>query len=866
MWTWGIALCSAAIGALGAQPLPFAEDFEAAGIDQARWDYGVPEGTDGRVEIVDGALRVLSVDRGFALSPRVELPPWHVVEFDYYQPADERHGGYRNSISCEVATKAPGIEWNGAAWYIEEGGGAWSHYRGVWAPRAQASGGFPPALDRWFHVRAADLGDSTVISVADRDTGAQICQVWVPHDPIVSGRLCFSAGAYTEGSRWGFWLDNLRVSRADATVPEAPAPLASAGDWVPPAAWQPQAIAGRSFWHLAEYQPETWERWGLQDHPLFAEAAWLHAPPDEALLAGCGKPFTMEPSSDPATRERQVRIAQQAGDRFLGFYGLELGPGGPLNEWGDGLIRQDLGDRFGGPIADRDDGLRRLRKLYEDLADTAPVPRAALALDGYRVFHHHAFRWGAQSVIAEVGENIPCTSLQIAAARGAGREFGKPWGIDLSSWFAGMVTDYRWSPDYLTAQSGPFSGHSASLHKRLSYAAWLGGANALWFENRDLLTVADNDVRQLAGYDGDSVNRGYRLSPVGEMAEHLFSLARAEDRGVPYTPVAVLLDFAHGWSPKGCAPHQIWGRLPFTEADSMLDEFFNTIYAWNPSRGYEGEQLNAYQAEGEQGYLAETPFGDLFDVLTTETCETLGGYRAVILVGDVRIGPELADRLRQYVADGGTLVINARQVGPSLPEGLLGARLTGETRQAAEAVCTLDGETMASGPFDYAVLSLDGARPMVTTPGGADVLASVHEVGRGRVVLTTPSYLLDTDRQALPLLPHLLGHLCSGLTPVRVSPGVGYTVNRTADGWVIGLFNNRGVYKKPLGLPTVRPEETARVAVSLTGRVRTVEEWVAGEAPEVEADGESTYVRLGIPPGDVRVLHVVEEGASPPRP
>ncbi len=136
------------------------------------------------------------------------------------------------------------------------------------------------------------------------------------------------------------------------------------------------------------------------------------------------------------------------------------------------------------------------------------------------------------------------------------------------------------------------------------------------------------------------------------------------------------------------------------------------------------------------------------------------------------------------------------------------------------------------------------------------MLACAHSVGRGKVILTTPSYLLGRDGAALPLLPHLLAHLCSGLSPVRVSPGVQYTINRSADGWVIGLFNNQGVTKAPLGRATVRYEEALAVAVEFAGAVAKVEEWVAGAAPEVRLDGQRATIRLEVPAGDVRVVHV----------
>lgn len=130
-----------------------------------------------------------------------------------------------------------------------------------------------------------------------------------------------------------------------------------------------------------------------------------------------------------------------------------------------------------------------------------------------------------------------------------------------------------------------------------------------------------------------------------------------------------------------------------------------------------------------------------------------------------------------------------------------------------------------------------------------------RSVGQGRVILTTPPYLLDRDNRALPLLDHLLTHLTSGLLPVRVSPGVECLVSKTQDGWVVGLISNRGVYKQAIGPPDIRPEESVSVAVRLEGVATSVEEWLTAAKLEPQVAEGATTVTLTVPAGDVRVLH-----------
>ncbi|MHA1573168.1 MAG: hypothetical protein ACTSX8_04180, partial [Alphaproteobacteria bacterium] len=324
---------------------------------------------------------------------------------------------------------------------------------------------------------------------------------------------------------------------------------------------------------------------------------------------------------------------------------------------------------------------------------------------------------------------------------------------------------------------------------------------------------------------------------------------------VPYTPVAIMVDYAHGWSPYGCTPHLIWARLPLRKGDHMLDEFFNTIFPWNPKRDY-SDAGSAKALFREEGYIVSGPFGDIFDVFTNRSTRTLDGYRAVVLVGDVRIDKAVAARLDAYVRAGGALVINAAQVGDHLRPEFLGVRLTCKVATGNTALCKLDGKTMRSETFRYARCEPLGAKPIIVEPTTGHILASVNQVGKGRVILTTPTYLLDEKNRALPMLTHLLAHLTSGLIPVRVSPGVGWMLSKNARGWVVGLINNKGVYKRPLGPPQIKPEEAVPVTIEFDGEVVSAREWLTDAALRYNRAGGKTTVTLTVPAGDVRIVEL----------
>src|SRR3712207_5995068 len=136
------------------------------------------------------------------------------------------------------------------------------------------------------------------------------------------------------------------------------------------------------------------------------------------------------------------------------------------------------------------------------------------------------------------------------------------------------------------------------------------------------------------------------------------------DRGVAYTPVAFLLDPAHGWDMTDW-PHWPFGVAQIERHDRALRELFGAAYY--PSLVTEGEPATA----DRQAYVSSA-FGDIFDVLVASErhAAAIDSYRALVVGGRVEWTPAFVERLRAYVRAGGTLVLNAAQA-KGLPEDLL---------------------------------------------------------------------------------------------------------------------------------------------------------------------------------------------------
>ena len=63
-----------------------------------------------------------------------------------------------------------------------------------------------------------------------------------------------------------------------------------------------------------------------------------------------------------------------------------------------------------------------------------------ISVTGHSHYEAYAGEWGARCIGLEVGENIAFTQSKLAFARGASRQWQKPWSVQVSPWFNGACT------------------------------------------------------------------------------------------------------------------------------------------------------------------------------------------------------------------------------------------------------------------------------------------------------------------------------------------------------------------------------------------------------------------------------------------
>jgi hypothetical protein len=254
-------------------------------------------------------------------------------------------------------------------------------------------------------------------------------------------------------------------------------------------------------------------------------------------------------------------------------------------------------------------------------------------------------------------------------------------------------------------------------------------------------------------------------------------------------------------------------------------------------------------------------YGNIFDVLIDrpERARAIFHYPVVWLAGDVDLGGTWPTLLEEYVRKGGTLVANIDAVR-RLPSKLLGVRPTGKS-VVAEQWQPEGGDARPTTPFEVAEVERAGASVLAWATPKTPLLTR-HSVGSGAVMVAMVPRLLGQDERAHPLLPYLMNGLTANLLPIEVRRADGtplrgevmYQVNKTKDGYLVLLVNNRGVDKTQNGVARVDRRAFADVALRTALPVKSVREHTESRDLTPVKGETGTEIRLRVYPGDVQVL------------
>lgn len=465
-------------------------------------------------------------------------------------------------------------------------------------------------------------------------------------------------------------------------------------------------------------------------------------------------------------------------------------------------------------------------------------------------FAHALGEWGVRSFGMETAAVQPMTAMRIAFTRGAARQYGgnvfyyhAPNFGDTATTFT-KQQNFAGPDNFFHSRYGATMGPSLSWYRKSYYLYYMSGASAIYLEQG-----FDQFFKPGPG------EHPFQLNPLGRITDEFVRFAgKHPDPGVPYTPIAFLLDPAHGFEMTDY-PHWPFEVSQINRSDRALRELFGAAYYPGPVR--EGEP-----ASGERQAFVPGIFGNIFDVLVASEThkDAIDNYRAVIVGGDIKWSSEWAQKLSAYVRNGGVVVLNTAQSN-GLPQEFLGVQEIGAPLEADTARCLAVGEPvqdLSGQVFRYRKVEPKGAEVLIATASG-NPLVTVNKVGRGKVVFVTVPDLLGEDERLVPFAAHLLAHLASEATPVRVEGDVEYLINRSARGWVVTLFNDNGVFKPQQGMAQVDRSAIVNATVSLRGAaISSATEWTSERTLTVKKQaGSSDIVSVNIAAGGIAVAELV---------
>jgi len=238
-----------------------------------------------------------------------------------------------------------------------------------------------------------------------------------------------------------------------------------------------------------------------------------------------------------------------------------------------------------------------------------------ISVSGYIQLHHAALRLGAKNIMSEIGNQVPLTAFQIAFARGAARQYNKPFGVYYEPWVGdpfGCVCalDFTtWDPGTKNQKSlmgkyhiGQEYGSSRSLLRRLLFYSWLAGAT-YWSEEWGAENYFSNW-------------EDYPLTDYGKIIRDFLTISNQYSRPKPVVPVALVM------------PTDIFGvdiRYIAGGTDNLYHNIASPDSFHVRLRVFAMDILAADQSQhgSEARNLTPSPWISSFDVLSAETTEEI---------------------------------------------------------------------------------------------------------------------------------------------------------------------------------------------------------------------------------------------------
>lgn len=583
-------------------------------------------------------------------------------------------------------------------------------------------------------------------------------------------------------------------------------------------------------------------------------ARWLDEHPQQnwAMMSNYhpGKPV------GPAGQELFARYR----DRFVGsIAGEALGPGYTKNELvlaatANAQTRRELIEAYSRVYLDM--VAAKYREVYgKDLDKNAYEDVISCLSVGNIAFAPLCGKWGARTIGYE-SSVIPAALLNLrwAFMRGAARQGDHLTATYRSCNFGDSATIFSITQSYTSPRNlldnyySVYSGAGMTWYKFDLWYQYMAGSSMFYHEQ------GHDEWWKPGGLTAAGVKE-VQLSPKGQLVDRFLRVTAAEpDRGHPYTPVAFLVDYAHGWEPSPYWPNSFKNfhlqpeKFLYGDHEKMLEEYFWT--AFYPI-GPESEK----PLTGTNESYVPGVFGDMFDVIfafpEVERWKTIDTYPVVVVAGEIELTQGEGKRLADYVERGGTLLVADQHLtGPGLAELKLPA--TGAAAEATGYHWLADPAVHPASRFRYRPIEAQGGRPLATTADGKPFCVALDR-GAGRLIYLSLPHGLSIGRQATPVLARLVAHLTRGLMPIEVEGDVQRLVNRTANGWLVTLLNPAGQFKTQQGISPTDFRENRQVTIRSQLPITSARDRLL---PEEKLNVKENAVEAEVVAGGVKVIEL----------
>lgn len=433
------------------------------------------------------------------------------------------------------------------------------------------------------------------------------------------------------------------------------------------------------------------------------------------------------------------------------------------------------------------------RHLDETIAAARPFGNIKRwSVCGFAGTAHHFARQPEIDLVTVERANDDIEDLQtgIAFCRGAGRQYHKLWGIDLSLW---------WGVIY-----GVINDLPTAFHKRHLYVSWFSGAQHFRIEGGNLFWDRKSNKPQ----------------PIADCMDEFGQFIQKHPRGRIETPVAVMLPPDHGWitPPYWRTTNEAWNyaRIPYRQGQRAIDGFFSIAFPGSnfamqpfPFGKFESDDPPAtpfalstiaprFAPAPEDVYDAEPPlpfgryqsrkeaweafqkdqietshyrpmgqsrWGDIFDVLTVDADESiLEQYQVLILLDQIKLDDVLLKKLTTATSKGMTLICAAGVVGPAQEE-FIGAKIIPELR-VGSAWKNRRGNWV-NEPFQYVPVTRLQADLVLESSNGAPLVITKKQ-GRGKVITCLIPWFEGTPCALNGIALEMLDQVISAVQPVQI--------------------------------------------------------------------------------------------------